>query len=95
MLESVAAVTILFCPAKLWLHFTVLYKVGARRMCRMSGFYSLAVVTGHQHTRYDKALQIWSHALIVTQKLMQSCVSSFVADRSKQLAGHMSGLPSA
>jgi len=96
----VTATTILFCLAELWPHVTVLYKIGAHCVCRMSGLFSPAVVTGHQHTRYDKAFQICPHALIVVEELMEICASAssrpglWLISRTP-LAGHMSGLTGA
>ncbi len=70
MLGSVTAVAVLVGLPELWLHVTVICKivVGAQCVCHMSGLFSLAVVTGHQRTRYNKAFQTCLHALTLLLK---------------------------
>jgi len=70
MLGSVTAVAIVFGLAELWLHVTVMCKIviGAQSVCHMSGLFSLAVVTGHQRTRHNKAFQTCLHALTLLLK---------------------------
>ena len=77
------AVASLFCLAELWLHVIVMYKIGAHchKLCvPMSCLFSLTIVNGHQHTRYDKAFQICPHAVIVVEELMEICVQVQAAD---------------
>ena len=70
------AVASLFCLAELWLHVIIMYKIGAHCVSRMSCLFSLTVVKGHQHTRYDKAFQVCTHAVIVVEELMEICASA-------------------